>query len=115
MNVEEISQKRGLSREQSIKQNKTTAIQKKNKQNNSYHKTSINNKARFILLTNTKRSLTSHGCFCSKYFTGVEHNSTDTNYLLQICDVKICITFRLKVLSIDEIPIESYRIYIGFL
>ena len=114
MNVEEISQKRGLSREQSIKQNKTTAIQKKNKQNNSYHKTS-NNKARFILLTNIKRSLTSHGCFCGKFFTGVEHNSTDANYLLQICDVKICITFRLKVLSIDEIPIESYRIYIGFL
>ena len=35
----------------------------------------------------------SQGCFCSDCFAGVEHNSTEANYSLRICDVKICIAF----------------------
>ena len=37
--------------------------------------------------------LTSHGGFGIKCFAGVEHKSTDENYLLRTCDVKICIAF----------------------
>ena len=51
------------------------------------------NQARFILLANVnaKRILTTHGCFLSECFAGVEHKSTKANFLLQICDDKICI------------------------
>ena len=35
------------------------------------------------------RWLTSHGCFCSKSFAGVGHKSTDVNYSLSICHIKI--------------------------
>ena len=37
--------------------------------------------------------LTPRGCFSSQCFTGVEHKSTVTNFLLQICDVEnsLCI------------------------
>ena len=50
-----------------------------------------NTLARFILPANANQILTSHGCFRSKCFTRVEHSSTVKNYLLRICDLKICI------------------------
>ena len=37
--------------------------------------------------------LTSHGCFRSECFAGVEHKSTDAKYLLKIGDVKMRIAF----------------------
>ena len=47
----------------------------------------------FLHIVNAKRILTAHGCLRSKCFAGVEPGSTVTNYLLRICDVKICISF----------------------
>ena len=55
-----------------------------------YPNNSTNTKAQFILPTNANWILMSHGCFCSKYFAGVEHSSTVSNNSLQICDIKIC-------------------------
>ena len=50
----------------------------------------LTSKAWFILPANVNaiQMLTSHGCFRSECFAGVEHKSTDVHYSLQICDDK---------------------------
>ena len=42
----------------------------------------IPGKARFMLNANARQILTSQGCFRRDCFAGVEHKSTDANYLL---------------------------------
>ena len=49
--------------------------------------------------------LTTHGCFCSECFTGVEYRSTIATYSLQICDIKICIAF---VIMVESFPLNYY-------
>ena len=46
--------------------------------------------------TNAKGMFTSHGCFRSECFAGVEHKSTDANRLLQICGAEILIAFAIR-------------------
>ena len=50
-----------------------------------------NPKARFILPANmnAKQILMSYPCLRCECFAGVEHISTDANYLLRVCEVKI--------------------------
>ena len=52
-------------------------------------------KAWCILLGNAIQISKSPDLFSSKCFAGAQHSSTDVNYSLQICGIKIRITFTL--------------------